>query len=98
MKVNINSVHFKTSARLEDFINSKMSKLTTFYDGVLDSDVTLKVDNTVEDDNKITEIRLTVKGNDLFVKKQCKTFEEATDVAVEALKKQLTKHKEKFKK
>ena len=34
-----------------------------------------------------------VKLNDLFAKKQCKTFEEATDTAVLALKKQLIKGK-----
>jgi putative sigma-54 modulation protein len=36
-----------------------------------------------------------VPGNDLFAKKQSKSFEEATDIAVDALRKQLTKHKEK---
>ncbi len=98
MKVKINSVHFKADGKLEDFINEKIDKLSGLYDGVIGSDVTLKVDNTESPQNKIAEIRLTIKGNDLYAKKQCKTFEEATDIAVDALRKQLSKHKEKFKK
>ncbi|MFN5786426.1 MAG: HPF/RaiA family ribosome-associated protein, partial [Flavobacteriia bacterium] len=34
-------------------------------------------------------------GKTLIAKKQCKTFEEATDQAAEALRKQVKKHKEK---
>lgn len=98
MKVNINSVHFKTDKKLENFIEKKMGKLTTMFDGVIGSEVTLRVDNSETRENKITEIRLLLKGNDLFVKKQSASFEEATDSAIDALKKQLEKYKEKVKK
>jgi len=97
MKVSISSVKFKADKKLETFIQEKVSKLSSLYDGVLAGDVTLKVSNSEKLDNKITEIRLSVRGNDLFAKKQSNTFEEATDTAVEALKKQLAKHKEKIK-
>jgi putative sigma-54 modulation protein len=96
MKVNINSVHFKTDRKLTDFINDKVGKLSTVYEGVIGSDVTLKVENTEHPENKIAEIRLIIRGHDLYAKKQCKTFEEATDIAVDALRRQLTKHKEKI--
>ena len=95
MKVNINAVHFKTDQRLDNFINDKMIKLSQYYDGVISSDITLKVDNTDSPENKIAEIRLIIKGNDLYAKKQCKTFEEASDSAIEALRRQLTKYKNK---
>ncbi len=36
-----------------------------------------------------------VKGGDLFAKKQSKTFEEAVDECLDAMRKQLLKHKEK---
>jgi len=98
MKININSVHFKTDKKLDLFITEKLNKLSTVYNGLLGSDVTLKLDNTVNSENKIIEIRLLVKGSDIFAKKQSKSFEEATDNAVDALKKQLSKHKEKYKK
>lgn len=98
MKVNITSVKFKTDKRLEDFINSKVEKLSSVYDGIIGGEVTLKLDNSEEQDNKVTEIRLLIKGNDLFARKQCTTFEEATDTAVEALRKQLDRHKDKLRK
>ena len=98
MKVNINSVHFKTDRKLMDFINDKVGKLSTMYDGVIGSDVTLKLENTELPENKIAEIRLIIRGHDLYAKKQCKTFEEATDIAVDALRRQLTKHKAKIRK
>ncbi|MCK7530409.1 MAG: HPF/RaiA family ribosome-associated protein [Marinilabiliales bacterium] len=46
-------------------------------------------------ENKISEIKLELPGGPLFARKQSKTFEEATDEAIDALKKQITKHKQK---
>jgi putative sigma-54 modulation protein len=56
----------------------------------------LRVENSQDAENKYVQIRLNVPGNDLVAKEQCKTFEEATDLAVEALKKQILKHKDKI--
>jgi putative sigma-54 modulation protein len=96
MRVKINSVHFKTDKKLDDFISEKMDKLVSLHDGIIGSEVTLRVGNTDEPANKIAEIKLMVPGNDLFARKQSKSFEEAADTAVEALRRQLTKHKEKL--
>lgn len=98
MEVNINSVHFKTDKKLENFIEKKVSKLSGMFEGVMGSEVTLKVDKSESRENKIAEIRLLIKGYDLYAKKQSKTFEEATDTAISALKKQLEKYKEKKRK
>ena len=98
MKVNINSVHFKADKKLLDFIEQKIDKLGVFYDGIVGSDVSLKVSNQHDKENKIAEIRLNVRGYDLFAKKQCDSFEEATDQAIEALRRQLTRHKDKGRK
>jgi putative sigma-54 modulation protein len=98
MKVNINSVHFKADRKLLTFIEEKVDKLSVFYDEIIGGDVSLKVSNQPDGDNKITEIRLNVRGYDLFAKKQSNTFEESTDQAVEALRRQLNRHKEKSKK
>lgn len=93
MKVNINSVHFKADAKLEDFITQKLEKVCTKYSDVIGSEVTLKLDNTDTPENKIVDIRLLLKGNDLFASKVSKSFEESTDEAIDALKKQLEKYK-----
>ncbi len=96
MMIKINSIHFKTDKKLDDFIESKVEKLFGLFDGISTGEITLRVENVDDEKNKVAEIKLDVAGGDLFAKKQCKTFEEATDSAVDALKKQLIKHKEKL--
>lgn len=93
MQVKIQSVHFNADNKLEMFIEEKLSKLTNHYDQIIGSDVILRLENSATRENKIAEIKLKIPGNDLFAKKQSKTFEEATDLAVDALKRQISKRK-----
>ncbi len=97
MNINISSLHFKADNDLENFIKEKLGKLNTFFDGIIESDVTLKFESASSKENKIAEIKVMIPGNDLFAKKQAKSFEEAIDNAVDALRKQLMKRKEKIK-
>ena len=96
MKVNTQSVNFNADKKLINFIQKRMDKLEMFYDKVIQSDVYLKVQNTSDKENKIFEARVEVPGDSLIVKKQCKTFEEGTDMAVSSLERQLKKRKEKL--
>lgn len=97
MDIKINSVHFDADKKLVKFINEKINKLAHFFEGIIGAEVFLKLENTQELDNKMVEIRLMVPGYDLFAKKQSKTFEEAADDVVDALRKQIQKHKDKLK-
>ena len=72
-----------------------MGKLTRYYEGIIESEVFLKLDKSITHENKVAEIKLHIPGNDLFVKKQCESFESAVDKAIEALSAQVKKHKEK---
>lgn len=96
MNVKINAVHFKADKKLEAFIKEKLMKLNTYFEGVISAEVKLKLDNKDNRENKIMEVRLIIKGNDLFAVKESKSFEEATDQAAEALRKQLVRYKEKI--
>jgi putative sigma-54 modulation protein len=96
MKTTINAVHFKADQKLEDFITKKLEKLASKHDEIIGAEVTLKLDNTDTPMNKIAEIRILLKGNDLFASKQNKTFEEAADAVLDALKKQMEKYKKRF--
>jgi putative sigma-54 modulation protein len=96
MKIRVQSIHFTADVKLLDFIQKKADKLDLFFDQIISGEVYLKLENTDVEENKITEIKLVIPGNDLFAKEQCKTFEEATDKAVESLKRQLDKRKEKL--
>jgi putative sigma-54 modulation protein len=97
MEVQVHSIHFDADVKLISFIEEKLNKLDQFYDHITAGSVYLRLDNSDVNTNKITEIKVNVPGKELFAKRQCKTFEEATDTAVEALKQQILKHKAKHK-
>lgn len=97
MNITIQSVHFDAAEKLENFINQKVGKLDQFFEGILSAEVVLRLDKSESLDNKVVEVTLDIPGNNLFAKKQSKTFEEAVDLACDALKKQLVKRKEKIK-
>ncbi|MBJ2173197.1 ribosome-associated translation inhibitor RaiA [Aureibaculum sp. A20] len=95
MKVNVQSVNFNIDKSLNDFIQTKIDNLEKYYDKIIGAEVYLKVQNTSEKENKIAEIKMLIPGDELIVKKECKTFEEAIDLIAEALRRQLCKKKEK---
>ena len=96
MSVNIQSIGFVANIKLETFIQSKLSKLLKYDDDVIGVEVFLRLEKLNSIDNKVVEISLDIKGVDLFAKKQSQTFEESTDLVMEALRRQLKKHKEKL--
>jgi len=92
MEIKVQSIHFDADQKLVQFIEDKLRKLNQYYEKIIGSDVFLKLE-PADKENKVAEIKLAIPGKDLFAKKQCKTFEEATDEAVEALRRQINKHK-----
>src|SRR6201995_2045472 len=95
MKIRVQSIHFTADQKLLNFIQKKADKLDLFFDKIVSGEVYLKLENVEDEANKITEIKLMLPGSQLFAKEQCKTFEEATDLAVECLRKQIEKYKQK---
>ena len=97
MDIKIHSIRFDADIKLLNFIRNKLEKLVQFYDDIIGSEVFLRVENSQDLENKVVEIKLTIPGNELFAKRQTKTFEASTDLAVEALRRQIRKHKTKLK-
>jgi putative sigma-54 modulation protein len=97
MNIQIHSVRFDADKKLIEFVNQKLIKLSQYSEDIVSTEVFLRLDNDQERENKVSEIKLEYPGGPLFARKQSKTFEEATDQAVDALKKQITKHKAKLK-
>ena len=96
MNIKVSSVHFDADKKLLEFVDKKVNKLIKFYEDIIGVEVILRLENSQNLENKVSEIKLLVPGSDLFAKKQSKTFEEATDIAIEALRQQIVKHKEKL--
>ncbi len=90
----MHSIHFDADQKLLDFIQKKVDKLETFYDQMIDGEVFLRLNNS-KIENKTVEIKLNLPGDQIFAKEQAKTFEEGTDLACEALRRQLMKKKPK---
>ena len=96
MNVKIQSVKFDADKKLIDFIESKMDKLDRFVERATSAEVILKLDKDPEQGNKVATIKIEVPTETLVAEHQSKSFEEAVDEAIDALKKQLEKHKDKF--
>lgn len=96
MKLQMHSIRFDADQKLIDFIQKKADKLDKFFDRIIDAEVFLRLDKDEDMENKIMEIKLNVPKQQLFAKEKAKSFEEAADLAVEALRKQILKHKDKI--
>ena len=96
MKLQMQSIKFDADKKLLEFVQKKADKLDLFFDKIIDGEVAFKIDKDETKENKIIEMKINVPGTTLFAKEKSKSFEAATDLAVEALRRQLKKHKGKL--
>jgi len=95
MDIKIQAIRFDASQQLEDFIQKKVAKLDKFHDGILSTEVVLKVIKPETANNKNASLKVSVSGQDFFAEKLSDSFEESVAGAIEAVEKQITKFKEK---
>ncbi len=95
MKLRIQSINFDATATLESYITKKVSKLEKFFDEISNIEVYLKVIRPETATNKEAEIKIAAPNVDFFASKTCDTFEEAVDLTLDALERQIKKYKEK---
>ena len=95
MNITVQSIKFDADQKLVDFIKRKTSKLDQFLDNIIEGVCYLRLENVEDEANKVVELKMNIPGSQLFAKAQAKSFEEATDVAVESLRRQINKYKTK---
>lgn len=95
MNITVQSIKFDADQKLVDFIKRKSAKLDQFLDNIIEGVCYLRLENVEDEANKVVEIKINIPGSQLFAKAQAKSFEEATDVAVESLRRQIGKYKTK---
>ena len=96
MITRIQAVHFDASQQLQEFVEKKVAKLEKLCEGASSLEVTMKLIKPETSMNKEAGLKLLLAGNeDLFSCKVADTFEEAVDLAAEALERQLEKVKKK---
>ncbi len=96
MKISVQSVNFNISKDLVNYIEKKVNNLEKFHDHIIGAEVYLKVQSSSEKENKLVDVKMNLPGLDIVAKKQSKTFEEAASLALDSIKRQLVKRKEKL--
>lgn len=95
MEIRIQAIHFDISDRLTAFINKKAERLERRNSAISVVDVTLKVVKPETAMNKEAIVKINIPSVDeLVASKTADTFEEAIDMCLEALDRQLEKHKD----
>ena len=95
MDINVKTIKFDATEKLQEFIQKKVGKLEKFCDNIRKVDVSLKVVKPETALNKQAAITVSLPGEELYADKVCNTFEEAIQETLAALERQLQKYKEK---
>ena len=95
MELRIQSINFEASEQLKTFANKKVSKLVKFTDDIIQSEMIMKIIKPDAPNNKEVSIKLNIKNGESFASKTADSFEEAIDLCVEAVEKQIIRTKEK---
>lgn len=94
MTVNIQAIHFEIADRLTDFINKKATRFSRHYPDATDFEVILKVIKPETAMNKEATVKVKQpQSAESVASKTADTFEEAVDLCIEALERQLEKVK-----
>lgn len=95
MNISVKSVHFHADAKLLEYVEQKLGRLNRYFDRAVEAEVHLKLQDTGSQiHEKITEVKIHVPGGWMVDKKTGKTFEAAITASTDALKRQLTRYKE----
>ncbi len=96
MQIRVQAINFVTTQTLESHIEKKTKKLSRLNDDIMNVDIYLKVIKPETALNKGAEIKVSAPSAEFFASKVADTFEESVDLALDALERQIAKHKEKL--
>ena len=95
MEIKVQAIHFDASEKLVDFINRKAERLARRFVNVIEMDFNLRVVKPETAMNKEVVMRVvSPHEEDMVATKVADTFEEAVDLAIEAVDRQLEKKKD----
>jgi putative sigma-54 modulation protein len=93
MNIIIQANGFIVDQKLKDLIELKLSKLTTYYEKIIDMDVKLSLDSHAKIKDKVMHVLCHIPNGRLFVESKAKSFEVALDNSVDDMKRQIQKKK-----
>jgi len=92
MEINLKTLKFDAGQKLIDFVQKKVDRLSRFFEGVAEAEVTLE--NAKE--GKKAKIKVRIPGEDLIIDRTADTFENAITACVDAMKERMTRAREKM--
>ena len=95
METRIQSVHFDETQQLLEFVEKKVAKLEKLCEGATALDVNMKLIKPETAMNKEVALRLSTGNGELFAAKTSDTFEDALLGAIDAIKVQIEKTRNK---
>ena len=95
MELTIQSVNFDATDQLKSFVEKKVKKLERISDEIIQAEVILKVVKPETILNKDAAIKINLKHKEAYANKNADTFEEAIDLCIMAIEKQIIRTKEK---
>lgn len=95
MKLQIEAP-FQLSEPMENLVNEKVNKLTTFFERITSAEIFFKdeINRFQHKDQRTVEIRIEVPGTTLFASDSAESFEKAILNATDKLQRQLKKYKD----
>lgn len=94
MNISFTARHFNASDRLQAFALESVSKISKFYDGIIDCDIIMSPNESHEEPQQV-ELTVKVAGITLNASESAATYEQAMNKAVDNMKRQLVRYKEK---
>src|SRR5699024_5477215 len=94
MKTTFTARHFESTPDLHDYAEGAVQKLDQFYDRIITCDIILQP--TADDDNpQQAELNVKVRQKLLRAQEQSTSYEQAINMVVENITRQLKKYKDK---
>lgn len=91
MNLQLTGHHLEVTPALRDYLQSKLARVSTHFDHVIDVKVTLSVEKLLQK----VEATVHVPGNDLHAECADENMYSAIDMLADKLDRQIVKHKEK---
>ena len=93
MEIRVKSLKFNADQKLLDFVEKKVSKLERFDETIDYVDVIMSL--MEKPDNKSVKLQAGMPGGILMIERTARSFEEAINEGVDAMKEKLVRNKEK---
>jgi len=95
MNLTISGHHLEVTPALNDYVKTKLDRITRHFDQVVDIKVLLTVEKQKEKERRQrAECNIRVKGSDLFAESSHHDLYAAVDELVDKLDRQVVRHKD----